>query len=66
MSVFYLPLDLCAELDCMLNSFWWGNDRDLKGIRWMRWEKVCVQNKNGGIGFRKLHEFNLALLWKQG
>ena len=25
MSVFYLPLDLCAELDRMLNSFWWGN-----------------------------------------
>ena len=66
MSGFYLPLDLCAELDCMLNSFWWGNGRDLKGIRWMRWETLCVQKKKGGMGFRKLHEFNLALLGKQG
>ena len=32
----------------------------------MRWGKLCVQKKKGGIGFRKLHEFNLALLGKQG
>ena len=66
MSGFYFPLDLCAKLDHMLNSFWWGNGRDLKGIRWMRWEKLCVQKKKGGMGFKKLHEFNLALLGKQG
>ena len=50
----------------MLNSFWLGNGRDLKGIRWMRWEKLCVHKKNGGMGLKNFHEFNPALLGKQG
>ena len=25
MNVFLLPLDLCKELEVMMNSFWWGN-----------------------------------------
>ena len=65
MSVFYLPLDLCAELERMLNSFWWGNGRTGDGIKWMSWERLCVPKCQGGMGFRRLHEFNLSLLGKQ-
>ena len=35
MSVFLLPLNLCAELERMMNSFWWGNNDDNhRGIHW--------------------------------
>ena len=32
----------------------------------MSWSKLCVHKSAGGMGFRKLHEFNLAMLGKQG
>ncbi|KAH9726542.1 reverse transcriptase domain-containing protein [Citrus sinensis] len=28
MQVYLLPLDLCKELETMMNSFWWGSRRD--------------------------------------
>ena len=37
MQVFLLPLDLCRELETMMNSFWWGSRSNGKdGIRWMK------------------------------
>ena len=55
MSVFYLALDLCAKLERMLNSFWWGNGRNGEGVKWMSWERLCVPKCQVGMGFRRLH-----------
>lgn len=33
-------------------------------INWLRWEKLVVQKEYGGLGFRDLHGFNLAILGK--
>ena len=67
MSVFLLPISLCTELERMMNSFWWGqNGSSSRGIKWMSWDRICGHKMEGGLGFRKLHEFNLAMLGKQG
>ena len=67
MSVFLLPLGVCHKIENMFNSLWWKNTSNGgKGISWMRWERLCKPKSVGGLGFKKLHEFNLALLSKHG
>lgn len=31
----------------------------------MSWDRLCSKKSCGGIGFHKLHDFNLALIGKQ-
>ncbi|XP_024035529.1 uncharacterized protein LOC127899286 [Citrus sinensis] len=67
MNLYLLPLDLCRELERMMNSFWWGNHHSgSRGINWLRWERLCKPKAHGGIGFKQLHYFNVAMLGKQG
>ena len=67
MSMILLPLGLCHDIERMLNGFWWGSKLcSGKGITWMRWDHLYAPKSFGGIGFRRIHEFNLAFLCKQG
>ena len=66
LSVFVMLLSLCEDLKRLMNGFWWGSGTNgLSGIRWMGWKKLCVQRSKGGLNFKSLHEFNLAILSKQ-
>ena len=54
------------ELDAMCAKFWWGQVGDERKIHWQRWEKLTRSKKDGGMSFRDLRAFNLAMLAKQG
>lgn len=47
-------------------KYWWKSGNKEKNIHWMSWERMCASKFHGGLGFRHLHEFNVALLGKQG
>lgn len=67
MSVFLLPVETCRDLEQMMCKYWWktGNNRD-KSIHWASWRNMCRMKSAGGLGFRNLREFNMALIGKQG
>jgi len=67
MSIFQLPSNLLTTIECMINSFWWGHRRSAtQGINWLSWEKLSIHKSHGGMGFKDLSAFNLAMLGKQG
>lgn len=67
MSIFLLPKQLCTNMERLMSKFWWrsSSDKD-RSICWMSWKRMCRRKAKGGLGFRQLYEFNVALLGKQG
>ena len=66
MGVFQLPVKLCNELNAMCARFWWGQVGNEKKIHWRSWDILSTPKKDGGMGFRDIRSFNLAMLVKQG
>ncbi|XP_050241151.1 uncharacterized protein LOC126690058 [Quercus robur] len=66
MSCFKLPDTFCEELMSMIRNFWWGQKQDERKLNWMSWDNLCKPKVDGGMGFKQLKPFNLALLAKQG
>lgn len=65
MWCFLLPTSLCGKIERILNGYWWRSSGNSSGgVRWMGWNKMSVPKCQGGLGFRDLHGFNLALLGK--
>ncbi|KAK8368934.1 hypothetical protein V6Z12_A01G077000 [Gossypium hirsutum] len=66
MSCFLLPMTTCYEMEQLMANFWWKKGKGKRGIHWCSWHKLCELKDEGGLGYRNLAKFNLALLIKQG
>lgn len=65
MSSFLLPLEIYENFASDIAKLWWSLNSPKRGIHWKKWEKLCLSAEEGGIGFRMIYEFNLALLAKR-
>ena len=64
MAVFKIPKLRCKQMTDAMAAFWWGDTDIQKRMHRKAWWKMCVPKKMGGMGFRDLHAFNLAMLAK--
>ena len=65
MSIFKFPKKVCDDINSVLAKYWWGKTRNEKKIHWINWNRLCTSKNKGGMGFRNIHAFNLAMLAKQ-
>uniref|UniRef100_A0A2N9HP17 Reverse transcriptase domain-containing protein n=1 Tax=Fagus sylvatica TaxID=28930 RepID=A0A2N9HP17_FAGSY len=66
MNCFLLPKSWCSDVDGLIAKYWWGQTKNERKIHWVKWDKLYRRKFDGGLGFKNLHLFNLALLAKQG
>ncbi|XP_013624247.1 PREDICTED: uncharacterized mitochondrial protein AtMg00310-like [Brassica oleracea var. oleracea] len=65
MACFLLPKTVCKKIVSIMSEFWWKNKLESRGIYWKSWDHMCKPKANGGLGFKDIEAFNLALLGKQ-
>ncbi|GJT10636.1 hypothetical protein Tco_0857678 [Tanacetum coccineum] len=65
MQCYLLPKGFLDKLLTHIRRFFWHGDAHGKHIHWLRWDRLSKPKDEGGLGFRYLHSFNLALLAKQ-
>ena len=66
MSCFLLPKNLCDDMTSIVRNFWLGQKGNEQKMAWMKRDKLYEPKIEGGMGFRDLRAFNVALLAKQG
>ncbi|XP_050385795.1 uncharacterized protein LOC126802237 [Argentina anserina] len=64
MAIFLLPKTLCKSINSDLSKFWWGFNESKDKMHWKSWDDLCRGKFEGGLGFKNLHAYNLALLAK--
>lgn len=64
LSFFKAPSGIISSIESLLNKFFWGGCEDRSKITWINWKTVCSKKESGGLGVRRMKEFNIALLDK--
>jgi hypothetical protein len=64
LSFFKAPSGIVSSIESILKCFFWGGSDDHRKIAWVDWNTVCRSKEFGGLGVRRISEFNIALLGK--
>ena len=64
MSLFVIPRKVRIRLERIQRDFLWGALGERSKIHLVKWSNVCKAKNFGGLGIRRLHSLNQALLGK--
>lgn len=65
MNCFKLPKGTCEEINSVIANYWWSKGTCKRSMHWVAWNRMGISKNKGGLGFRDIECFNLALLGKQ-
>lgn len=65
MNVFRLPKGTTEAINKILSDYWWSKGSGKRSMHWIAWQRLGLPKNEGGLVFRDLDKFNLALLGKQ-
>jgi hypothetical protein len=66
MSCFKLTKKVCNNLRAIIGKYWWSSSLDRNSLHRVAWNVLTKPKIKGGMGFRKLELFNVAMLGKHG
>lgn len=61
MSTFLLPKGCIQKIESLCSRFLWSGDVDRTGQAKVAWETVCLPRSEGGLGLRRLSNWNTTL-----
>lgn len=59
-----IPMSIYENLDILNRNFLWGGSDKKQKIHLCQWDLVCKPKSKGGLGLKKTHDMNEALLAK--
>ncbi|XP_010527341.1 PREDICTED: uncharacterized protein LOC104804698 [Tarenaya hassleriana] len=66
-QIFALPKFFLKEVDSLCSSFLWKGSHQASGGHRISWVTICMPKAEGGLGLRRLEDFNLVfrlkLIW---
>ena len=66
MQTTLLPIELCNIIDMKVKKFLWRDMNEKRRTHLINWDMVTKYKKQGGLGIRKMHNLNIALMDKLG
>ncbi|KAL4296014.1 hypothetical protein GQ457_12G013680 [Hibiscus cannabinus] len=64
MSCYLLPRTITDHIVRSMHRYWWSDNNKDRGCPLIAWDNICSPKAAGGLGFRDLRSFNVALLGK--